>query len=279
MNNSTINESAKFSTSLTPQIILGFISLFCNMVVLLLFFFSKGFSRIGDLIILMCLADTIIFYCITITLLNFSKVVESLSIQPILNAILFQNTANSANAINSTTNEASYNNEEKLFSISQLYKINVSISGSFFTFLALLHIFYCIEIIFIFKHPISNFSKRIKFYYIISILFIVFSFFIDYFYLVDLVINIDQKFDFKQTVLAYYSVITVNTSLIIGYLLLSLYTIYYMIGILKVHSKFYSKERKIFCVIHMLYISLSFLLWVYPCVGIISFESINIEVI
>ena len=112
------------------------------------------------------------------------------------------------------------------------------------SFANMLEIFYNIELILFLKKPISNFSTRGKLYTIITWLIAVISFIIAYY----------QDINNNYQPLQMFIHAKVNLLILSVYVLVSIFSMVYMINFLRSQSRFYSTERKFFGIRFMLYV-------------------------
>ncbi len=267
------------------QIIFAICTMSFNTLAFLIFYFgnSKNNSIISKLTIFMFLSESISYYCNIIQLYDFARVVDILKIRTIFSIFTFTPTKGDDNYYHNYTK---YNwtliDQDGMDtfspSIFTLFKINTSIFSASLTASIFLQMFISIELVNIFKNPISDFSKRIGVYFKSTIIFSIFSFLISFFHLIEKEFHSFFSSGYTETILVFYAAQKFNLVIIIVYMLTSLFSIYYMISIMTAKSSFRSKEKIIFCISHITYMIIYYGFLIYPLYCFFSNTIIKVPV-
>ena len=135
------------------------------------------------------------------------------------------------------------------------------------SFANMLEIFYNIELILFLKKPISNFSTRGKLYTVITWLIAVISFIVAYY----------QDVNNNYQPIQMFIHAKVNLLILSVYVLVSIFSMVYMINFLRSQSRFYSTERKFFGIRFMLYVVV--VIVGYGLVCLLVIVDVNVKVV
>jgi hypothetical protein len=284
--NSTLSDQFLLQISdMNFQLIFAVCTMTFNTLAFLFFYFgkSKDTSIISKLTIMMFLTESISYYCNIVQLSDVPRVSDMLKIRTIFSIFTFKKFEGEDNYYqyyinNNLTIFDEIPNDPFSPSMFSLFKINTSIYCAAFTASLLLQLFITIELINIFKNPISDFSKRTNFYYITTFILSIFSFFLAFGYLIDAEFKIFKMIGYTESILVFYASQKFNVIIMITYMLVSMFSIYYMISVIRSKSSFRSREKVIFCIIHIIYMVIFFGFLVYPLYCFISEEIVNVPV-
>jgi hypothetical protein len=284
--NSTLSDQFLLKISdMNFQLIFALCTMTFNSLAFIYFYFIKSHdtSIISKLTIMMFLTESISYYCNIVQLSDVPRVSDILKIRTIFSIFTFKNFEGEDNYYdnylrNNLTIFDEISKDPFSPSLFTLFKINTSIYCGAFTASLMLQLFITIELINIFKNPISDFSKRTNFYYTTTFLVSVFSVLLAFFYLIESRFKIFKMIGYTESILVFYSSQKFNVLIMLTYIAVSLFSIYYMVSVMRSKSSFRSREKIIFCIIHIIYMIVFFGFLVYPLYCFLSGEIVNVPV-
>lgn len=267
------------------QIICAICACVFNLITFLIFYFLKSKrSILMNLMMYMSLSESICYYCIIMVLSDLPYIVQALKIRTIFSYMTFSHYGQTDTYFQYyfLQNKTIFkNNPEDTFNpkLYSLSKINNSIYSAGLTTSLLLQIFACVEVFCIFKYPISDFSKRYNVYYYLTVFLTIFSYLFSYFFLVDNAMRGLEEQGYNQLIHIFWNSQSFNAVCLILFILVGTLSLIYTISILRNKSKFYSKEKVLFCIRHFIYLLTYLGLWIYPIYVLASQKIYDVKVI
>jgi hypothetical protein len=248
------------------QIIFCMISLVFSFCSFYLFLYNrKSNSLLANILMLVCLGDAVSFYSLLIVICGIPNIIKDSKVNELLHWVTFQK-----------MNPELHDKYNMTF-----IKINNAIFTSFLSLKIMFNIFYCWEIVCIFKYPISDTSKRKKFYFFFGFFIFKLSGLLTHLIFFDQVWNDMQSevnFD-KKVLLTIIKSQYFNMIILFFLLLFCIFSMYYVLKSLCSKSKFYSKARIFFSARHITYISIMISLWVYISIVLIVKDLPHLKVL
>jgi hypothetical protein len=217
----------------------------------------------------MFLCECFIYYYYLTILFEYPNVTKFYKIREIFSYLTF-NDYNSDLVLEKYSKEQILNleNDDISPSILSLLRLNSSLYTGFMTFSLNLNIFYCIEVIFMIAHPISDWTKRYTIYMYLSFFTSIFSFLFTIFFNFDYCMSDKTNVTYQSIIQSLFYMQSMNLVLCLIFMIIGIISVVYIGRTMLTKSKFYSLQRKIFVFRHIMYIIIFIGMWVYPVIGI-----------
>lgn len=279
--------SGEQTSLLVPGISIG-MGFLLNFVSFFVFFKHKNTknSLIARLFMIMNLMEAIALYILLLIIIDYESVASALNINNSMSNFLLRLTSNETNAGNHTSlhsmifqgdGSSSYSSD-----LYHIYKLNASLYTSAFFTLILFNIFYCMEVISLYKSPFSNSKKRYKIYNLFSAACAIIVYLYYFFVAIDSAIERNLKIRAFDLPLSNRNllVLILDEQLVLAviyilYCAFALFSILYLVLI----TSYRNRDRVVFLVKHIIYVLCFAGFEIYSILQILSDDRTNILIL